>query len=388
MGPPEPDYQVEDLPYAKLGSSWHILGQRPDSDVLYRVPKILASVLVYCVSVSAVPVYNKQVLSGGDTQRFPYPVATAFLQLGIVALVLGLGSILHKAVDKRSPEKSWLLGPHFLYKLRHAAPCGACFGLKFAVTNWGLQLVPTGTHLILQATDLLWTVTFAWIINKEQIGLWDGLAIVVCFSGTIMVSVDAAEDLTTPVVPLLVNLLTPVCLALCVNFLRAGVAELSRPGNRLKGTVGPVEFTTLKLAVASLVTCVFACAFENSLIGLSKHTGLRASRKPPWWTALATYPTEGLVLIGLGSVFVLVFQVNMTWLAQLTSAVAVGMVGSVKIIPQWLLNAIFSLHVNLTPLNLTGATLVLFSCGLFAAAKGLVKHGERRSHMAHAFARS
>lgn len=384
----ESDCQLEDLPYAKLGSSWHILGQHLDTDFLRRAPKILASVLIYCMSVSAVPIYNKQVFSGGDTQRFPYPVATAFLQLGFVALALGLSNILHRAVNKRSSEKSWLLGPHFLYKLRHAAPSGACFGLKYAITNWGLELVPTGTHLLLQATDLLWTVTFAWCINKEHIGPWDGLAVAVCFSGTVMVSVDAAEDLTTPLVPLLVNLLTPVCLALCVNFLRAGVAELSRPGNCLKGTVGPVEFTTLKLAVASMVTFVVACALENDLIELSKHTGLRASRRPSWWEALATYPSEGLVLIGLGSVFVLMFQVNLTWLAQLTSAVAVGMVGSVKIIPQWLLNAVFSLHVNLTPLNVTGATLVLLSCGLYAAAQGMVGHGERHSHMAPASSRS
>eukprot|EP00913_Durusdinium_trenchii_P017486 g16432.t1 len=49
----------------------------------------------------------------------------------------------------------------------------------------------------------------------------------------------------------------------------------------------------------------------------------------------------GILLMLLGAVFVLIFQVNLTWLAGLTSVATVGIIGGVKIIPQWIINALF-----------------------------------------------
>merc|ERR1711862_289560 len=63
-----------------------------------------------------------------------------------------------------------------------------------------------------------------------------------------------------------------------------------------------------------------------------------------------------------------VFQVNITWLAGLTSAVAVGIVGEVKVVPQWLFNALFKLKVDFHPLNITGAAFSLAGSMLYAIA--------------------
>lgn len=55
--------------------------------------------------------------------------------------------------SRPAPEPSWVFGPHLAYKLWAVGPVGILFGLKYGVTNWGLHLVPTGTHLLLQVSN-------------------------------------------------------------------------------------------------------------------------------------------------------------------------------------------------------------------------------------------
>ena len=84
-----------------------------------------ASVLIYWVSVSAVPIYNKFFF---NKKAFPFPIATAGIQLGCVSVLLALWStVSHSCFGK---EGSWIFGPHFLYKLKWCAPIGVIFGLK------------------------------------------------------------------------------------------------------------------------------------------------------------------------------------------------------------------------------------------------------------------
>merc|ERR1719414_2637207 len=71
----------------------------------------------------------------------------------------------------------------------------------------------------------------------------------------------------------------------------------------------------------------------------------------------------------VGSIFVLIFQVNITWLSGLTSATTVGIVGEAKVVPQWLLNAAFNFRVSLTPLSMAGAALSLAGSAMYAAAR-------------------
>eukprot|EP00971_Amphidinium_carterae_P062976 1246344-Amphidinium_carterae.1 len=47
-----------------------------------------------------------------------------------------------------------------------------------------------------------------------------------------------------------VNLITPIALAFCVTFLRAGVAELKDANNLIAGSMTAVEFTALKTAIS------------------------------------------------------------------------------------------------------------------------------------------
>uniref|UniRef100_A0A7S1RXV4 Sugar phosphate transporter domain-containing protein n=1 Tax=Alexandrium catenella TaxID=2925 RepID=A0A7S1RXV4_ALECA len=334
--------------------------------------KVAASVVVYCLAVSAVPIYNKKVFSGkvcwdegACAKSFPYPIATAFLQLGFVSLVLGFASVVGHlcSPQARAAGRSWVFGPHFGYKLRHVAPVGLLFGVKYAITNWGLALVPTAKHLLLQSTDLVWTVIFARAINKERLGLFEGVAAVFSVVGGVLISLEAGGNLEAPVLGLTVNLLTPIFLALCITTLRKGVAELFRPDNCVGG-MSPAEFTAIKLALSSAMALAISFLLENE--GVLAAEG----RKHPqsWWSALHEYPAVSLGLLFVGGLFVLVFQVNITWLSGLTSATAVGIVGEVKVVPQWFINAAFSAKLDLSPFNIAGALFSLAGSVLYASS--------------------
>jgi drug/metabolite transporter (DMT)-like permease len=221
--------------------------------------------------------------------------------------------------------------------------------------------------LLLQSTDLVWTVIFARIINKERLGFLEAVAVSLSIIGAIFVSLAAGGELEAPALGLMVNLLTPIFLALCITTLRTGTAELSRRDNCLGGTMSAVEFTAIKLALSSLVALLLSFTLENQAV-LSFEGRKHAQA---WWEALANYPIESLGLLFCGGIFVLIFQVNITWLSVLTSAVAVGIVGEVKVLPQWLINALFNFKVDLSPLNLVGAALSLAGSVLFATAASL-----------------
>lgn len=337
----------------------------PEAGPCWRL-KVTIATLIFCLSVSAVPIYNKLVFAqgvytrAGSLHKYPYPIATAFLQLGVVSLVLAVvNTVGHFCCDR---NHSWIFGPHFAYKLRHVAPVGILFGLKYGITNWGLQLVPVGIHLLLQSTDVIWTILLAAVVNHEDIGLVEVLAAVLSAAGSCLIGLHAVHTLEAPFIPLLVNLLPPFLLALCVSTLRTGASELFRLDNRLEGSITPTEFTCLKLALSSITALAFAMLCEH---GSSEHDS--------WWEALLDESPTGLQLMFLGCIFVLVFQVNLTWLAGLTSAATVGIIGGVKVIPQWSMNALFQLKVDLSPLNIGGAMLVLLGSTLYAAASGTSK---------------
>eukprot|EP00931_Biecheleriopsis_adriatica_P094470 TRINITY_DN68115_c0_g1_i1.p1 TRINITY_DN68115_c0_g1~~TRINITY_DN68115_c0_g1_i1.p1 ORF type:complete len:375 (+),score=60.94 TRINITY_DN68115_c0_g1_i1:90-1214(+) len=321
--------------------------------------KVSISVVVYYLAVSAVPIYNKLVFSGvGAIEKFPYPLATACLQLGSVAIVLAVTNVLWHCLSSRDPQDSWILGPCFLYKLWHVAPVGILFGVKYGITNWGLQLVPTGTHLLLQSTDLMWTLLFARVFNDERLTAVEALAASLSCIGSFVVGLDASETLDAPVFALLINLCTPIVLALCITTLRASTKELFDARNRLGGSMSAIEFTALKLMLSSAVALATACALENGV----------GQTREAWWDAAAKYPIEGWGVMLIGTVFTLIFQVNITWLSGLTSATAVGIVGESKVVPQWLINAAFNLTPKLSPLNLIGACFAMLGSLLYASA--------------------
>jgi len=88
---------------------------------------------------------------------------------------------------------------------------------------------------------------------------------------------------------------------------------------------------------------------------------------PSWSHAFADLPLSTKLGVIGGALLILVFQVNCTFLAFLTSAVDVGLVGQVKIIPQWIAASLFfdrsALHI--TELNGIGAFMTMTSAAVF-----------------------
>lgn len=330
------------------------------------VAKIGFSVVVYCLSVAAVPIYNKKVFEGfHGLKKFPYPITTAFLQLGCVAFACGALNVAQHFLTPagRHDGRSWIFGAHFGYKLQHVAPVGLLFGLKYAITNWGLLLVNTDTHLLLQATDLAWTCLFSRVINKERPGFMGYLAALTVTAGSCCIALHATTELHVDALGLGVNLITPFVLALCITTLRTGAVELARRDNCVGGTVSPLEFTCIKLVLSSLVCLVLSCILESGVLNVGKD-------KRAWWVELSEMSAMGFaVTIVGGGVFVLIFQVNITWLTQMTTALTVGIVGGLKVVPQWMLNALFNLKVDLHGLNILGAALVLLGSVMYAYSR-------------------
>lgn len=90
--------------------------------------------------------------------------------------------------------------------------------------------------------------------------------------------------------------------------------------------------------------------------------------KDDWLTAFGKLSQFTKLGVMGGSFLILVFQVNCTFLTGLTSAYAVGLVGQLKIIPQWVTAALIapsaSFHLYIG--NVVGAIITMIAAAVFA----------------------
>jgi len=336
---------------------------------------LAASIFVFWSFVSIIPVYNKFFF---QKSLYPYPIATAGIQLGFVSILLAILNISQHFISSCRTQRnesqditntgnsadgdatgSWILGPHFLWKVKWCFPIGALFGLKYGITNLGLHLVPAPTHLLLQSTDLVWTVLGAYMINAEVVSTIELFCLAGCIAGSIILGWSIQNSsLSAPFFAIMINLTSPILLGLCLATLRLACTELMRPDNRVGGTVSSVELTSIKLVLSSTVAFSLACIMEGG-----------DEEKDSWWVAFFELAKSTQLGVIGGAVLIAVFQVNCTFLTYLSSTVAVGLVGQVKIIPQWILATItatqrtgFEVH----KINIVGAVCIMVSAAFYA----------------------
>ena len=301
-----------------------------------------------CIS-ACVPLANKAVLRHGAKKA---ALTMTACQLFGVALLFGLCHAGH-SVYTGSPVRL----SEVRRKARNIGPLGVAFGLKLGATNVGLALVSVEMHVLLAATDILWVALFARLINGERVrNVTGGLALVGCFLGACLVSTDsydAGRHVAFYAVAL--NLVGPVIQGIVVTLLRrSATREVARQNTSY------VEFTFVKLAFSTLTAGVLALLIE----------GVADARSCV--VALLGDAPRFLTTVGLISGVQLLFTV----LATLASGTSVGVVGTVKIIPQWLL-AFTMDGASIDPRHLIGVCLVTLSACAWAASGGVSKSPPR-----------
>lgn len=101
-----------------------------------------------------------------------------------------------------------------------------------------------------------------------------------------------------------------------------------------------------------------------------------------WYTAFWNLNSSTRLGVVVGSLFILIFQVNCTYLTYLTSAYTLGIVGQLKIVPQWIFAALiapmgesFSFHLHIS--NVVGAMITMIAATVFAISN----HNEREQSL-------
>lgn len=304
------------------------------------------------------------------------------------------------------PPPSYIFGPNFLWKLYIIFPVGFLFGLKKAVMNLGLHLIPTPTHLLLQSTDIIWTVLGAWFINGEHTSTLGTLCLCGCFIGTFILTIQVGQQhmedgnsTGSTVFAIVVNLISPMLMGLCVATLRSACVELmdeeedatstctstkNHPRRRRRhgccGSVGSVELTAIKTAISAIVALSLASIFEGTRKSIEDvlSDGDDAMHVVGWFHAFCNLSSSVKLDVLGGSLPTLIFQVNCTFLAHLTSTVAVGLVGQLKIIPQWIVAMVFSssAQFHMTGPNIFGALLTMTSAVVFAINEYIMQYSD------------
>ena len=138
-----------------------------------------------CIS-ACVPLANKAVLRHGAKKA---ALTMTACQLFSVALICGL---IHAVIACKNGAPLRL--SEVRRKARNIGPLGVAFGLKLGATNVGLALVSVEMHVLLAATDIVWTALFARLINGERVrNVTGGLALIGCFGGACLVSTDSYD---------------------------------------------------------------------------------------------------------------------------------------------------------------------------------------------------
>jgi len=140
--------------------------------------------------------------------------------------------------------------------------------------------------------------------------------------------------------------------------------------NRPEGKVPHMdafELTAFKLWISTIVVLPFAYYFEVLIVDPMNSLNLCGETSV---LIRLQQQSLGLTFAAIGGGFlILIFQVNVTWLCRLTSAVSVGIVGGVKVIPQWLIAVALSQSIDLSLYNILGALILLGSSILWTKLK-------------------
>ena len=321
----------------------------------------------FCLlTVSLVPPASKEAMR--HTQSAAQPLALATSQLLLSALVFLAVSFVLGGGSLRGVFGSFL----------EAAPVGAAFGAKLALMNLGLSGSSTIAHLALQSTDLVWCAAFARCFTPTEAAktALGKVSLLGCVFGASLVALGKNKSKSPgTLLSLMANLMAPAFQGLCIVLLRGYVARavIKRPHSSVAQTV--VDFTAAKLIVSAMTAALLACL--PLLFLRIHHSDPISEDMAPLFVFFET--RQDFFFVCLASGLVACVQLSFTALAAVMSANSIGVVGTVKILPQvliaalvnaakghWRLQAAFQ---DIDDIQLLGTFLLLASALLWANSK-------------------
>jgi len=115
-------------------------------------------------------------------------------------------------------------------------------------------------HLLLQSTDIVWTVIGAWFISGEHVPTLRFSCIMGCVGGSVSLSIHINRTLQQPVFVIIINLPSPILLGLCLATLRLAFTKPTRKDNCVGVTVDLFYISPIKLIISSIVAiCMVRC---------------------------------------------------------------------------------------------------------------------------------
>jgi len=365
-----------------------------------RLPVVTVLVVIFFVSVSSVPIWNKYISKGTlpDSKPFPYALTVSFLQLVgtdvlLLCVVLVTASfhgwrsyrrsrlsedasaqeLLLKETagekganadeDTAAPQRFYFTH-RFWFKLWHTIPIGVLFGFKLGLTNWGLFLAPTvNFHLLIQASSLFFVIFFAFLVLNERPTVWALLCAVGATSGAILVSLEFNEDwaLGSRWWVIGVNFASAVFEGLSIVFLRRARNILANTFPEDRDVFLIIQITMIKLVISALTVLPFALLIEGWLY---------PPKEGPVWDALANASITLLPYMFFGSILTFLFQSDYTALTFIAGAQDVGVLSHIKIVPQVSLSEAVFHNLEPTWEKILGLVLVVLSGVSYAVLKG------------------
>mmetsp|Transcript_33705 Transcript_33705/g.107712 ORF Transcript_33705/g.107712 Transcript_33705/m.107712 type:complete len:399 (-) Transcript_33705:912-2108(-) len=315
-------------------------------------------VTAFClVTVSLVPPASKAAMRHAHSPAQPLLLST--LQLGGSALLFAAASV---------GLRGDVLGIFW-----EAFPVGVAFGAKLALMNVGLAGTSTVAHVALQSTDLFWCAAFASCATPSEAAttLLGKGALLGCVVGAALVAVGGfypvritaggpRETTTTQgggennkfSLPgaLAANLAAPALQGFVVVLLRGSVSKAvaKRPEKSVASVV--LDFTAAKLAASAATAGLLAAPFLR-------------------WP----YARKDLPVVAVSTALVACVQLSFSGMATAMSANSIGVVGTVKFVPQVLCAALAHAATagwhhalsDIAALQLAGTLLLLASSALW-----------------------
>eukprot|EP00026_Physarum_polycephalum_P007934 Phypoly_transcript_08006.p1 GENE.Phypoly_transcript_08006~~Phypoly_transcript_08006.p1 ORF type:complete len:378 (-),score=37.53 Phypoly_transcript_08006:173-1306(-) len=321
----------------------------------------ISVLIVYFVLSTLLPIYSKEL-----SEYYDFPLSASTVQVAGALIALAIINVIVFFVQRHDlVPKSWIGNKNFFWKSLVTLPISIMFALVIALTNISIFNSPLDLHVLLKATNIVWVVIFAWIIEKEKPKVPVMICVVGLITGSVLISYQFSKNntLKSPVKILLLNLFTFFCEAVMVVVLKKVVVVLQKR----EPTIRAHEITLTKLWQAFLLLLLPTYLVE----GLKGMHALQAGGTVYW-------------LVAAGIAITAVYQTTTVGLSFFSLATTLGVLGQITIVPQTIL-AMLLVKIKksknpftFTALHIAGAVLVM----LCSVAFGVVRYMENRKEYA------